>query len=209
MTRIAIVAANAIMRSGTQSLLRGGGIAPNCVTAFESVAEFLVHPERQDFMVLLLDDEPYTSYIEDVIHQLLETQASLQIVLLSERLMVGYIRRIIKQGAGGFVFKDGDMEQMLPMALSAMQRGTVYLSPEVSEMLLTNDTVSLSGLTKRDMAVLHLMAAELNVQQIAFHLHTSDRTVYRSREKLRETLGVQTNEMIVDAARQQGVLDDA
>ncbi len=209
MTKVSIIAANAIMRGGTQTLLVGGGIPPNCIVTFETVAEFLNHPDLQGFPVALLDDEPYFNEIEATIEQLLQAHSKLLIILLSERLMVAYIRSIIKQGANGFIYKEGEMEQSLLSALSAVQRGTVYLSPEVSELLLNNDMISMSGLNKRDIAVLHLMAAELNVQEIAYHLHTSDRTVYRSREKLREALGVQTNEMIVDAARQQGLLEDA
>ncbi|MEL6528153.1 MAG: LuxR C-terminal-related transcriptional regulator [Chloroflexota bacterium] len=209
MTRVAIIAANAIMRSGTQTLLVGGGIPPNCIVTFETVADFLNHPDLKGFAVALLDDEPYFNNIEATIEQLLQANSKLLIILLSERLMVAYIRSIIKQGASGFIYKEGEMQQSLLSALSAVQRGTVYLSPEVSELLLNNEMISLSGLNKRDIAVLHLMAAELNVQEIAYHLHTSDRTVYRSREKLREALGVQTNEMIVDAARQQGLLEDA
>jgi len=209
MTRVAIIAANAIMRSGTEILLSKSGIPPNCIVTFETVAEFLNHPDLQGFAVALLDDEPYFNNIEATIEQLLQANSKLLIILLSERLMVAYIRSIIKQGASGFIYKEGEMQQSLPIALSAVQRGTVYLSPEVSELLLNNEMVSLGGLNKRDIAVLHLMAAELNVQEIAYHLHTSDRTVYRSREKLREALGGQTNEMIVDAARQQGLLEDA
>lgn len=209
MTGIAIIATNAIMRSGTETLLSKSGIPPNCIVTFETVADFLNHSEPHRFAVALLDDEPYFNEIEAIIEQLLKANPDMLIILLSERLMVAYIRSIIKQGANGFIYKEGEMEQSLPSALSAVQRGTMYLSPEVSELLLNNEMVSLSGLNKRDIAVLHLMAAELNVQEIAYHLHTSDRTVYRSREKLREALGVQTNEMIVDAARQQGLLDDA
>ena len=209
MTRVAIIAANAIMRSGTEILLSKSGVPPNCIVTFETVADVLNHPDLQGFSVVLLDDEPYFNNIEATIEQLLQGNSKLLIVLLSERLMVSYIRSIIKQGASGFIYKEGEMEQSLLIALSAVQRGTVYLSPEVSELLLNNEMVSLGGLNKRDIAVLHLMAAELNVQEIAYHLHTSDRTVYRSREKLREALGVQTNEMIVDAARQQGLLEDA
>lgn len=209
MTKVSIIAANALTRSGTQTLLVGGGIPPNCIVTFETVAEFLNHPDLKGFAVALLDDEPYFNNIEATIEQLLQANSKLLIILLSERLMVAYIRSIIKQGASGFIYKEGEMQQSLLSALSAVQRGTVYLSPEVSELLLNNEMISLSGLNKRDIAVLHLMAAELNVQEIAYHLHTSDRTVYRSREKLREALGVQTNEMIVDAARQQGLLEDA
>ncbi len=209
MTQVSIIAANALTRSGTQTLLVGGGIPPNCIVTFETVADFLNHPEPQRFAVALVDDEPYFNNIEATIEQLLNANRELLIILMSERLMVAYIRSIIKQGANGFIYKEGQMEQSLPTALNAVQRGTVYLSPEVSELLLNNEMISLSGLNKRDIAILHLMAAELNVQEIAYHLHTSDRTVYRSREKLRETLGVQTNEMIVDAARKQGLLDDA
>ncbi|MEL6403876.1 MAG: hypothetical protein AAFN11_22965 [Chloroflexota bacterium] len=209
MKRVAIIVANSITRSGIQTLFGRNGIPPNCLLPFETVTDFLDQPEPQDISIALLDDDPYFNDIEATIEQLLQAHPKLLVILLSERLMVPYIRSIIKQGAKGFIYKEDNMENSLPSVLSALQRGTVYLSPEVSELLLNNEMVSLSGLNRRDIAVLHLMAAELNVQEIAYHLHTSDRTVYRSREKLREALGVQTNEMIVDAARQKGLLDDA
>ena len=80
MTRIAIIAANAIMRSGTETLLSKSGILPNCIVTFETMSVFLNQPEPQRFAVALLDDEPYFNNIEATIEQLLKVIPDLLII---------------------------------------------------------------------------------------------------------------------------------
>lgn len=56
--------------------------------------------------------------------------------------------------------------------------------------------------------VLRLTAQGLTVKAIAAELRVTVRTVYRSRDRLRSALGVITNETLIDAAREQGLLDE-
>ncbi|NDJ84827.1 MAG: hypothetical protein GYB66_02985 [Chloroflexi bacterium] len=58
-----------------------------------------------------------------------------------------------------------------------------------------------------DIKVLRLTAQGLTVKANAAVLEISTRSVYRSRDKLREVLDVPTIEKLLDAAREQGLLD--
>jgi DNA-binding CsgD family transcriptional regulator len=55
--------------------------------------------------------------------------------------------------------------------------------------------------------VLRLTEQGLRAKAIGAELGISQRTVYRVRDKLKEILGVNNNENLVDAARRQGLLE--
>lgn len=65
----------------------------------------------------------------------------------------------------------------------------------------------LNDIKPLDMQVLRLPARGLTVKAIAAELGISTRSIYRCRDKLREILGIQTIETLIDAAREQGLLD--
>jgi DNA-binding NarL/FixJ family response regulator len=69
-----------------------------------------------------------------------------------------------------------------------------------------NQVILIGNLNTRDIDVLELTEAGKTVKQIAYGLGIEQRTVYRSRERLRDALNVQTNDLIVDAARRLGLL---
>jgi DNA-binding NarL/FixJ family response regulator len=62
-------------------------------------------------------------------------------------------------------------------------------------------------LTHRDLEVLRLLEQQLSVKEIGTRLDISTKTVYRIRDKVKRALGLRNNEMLVDAARKQGLLE--
>ena len=87
--------------------------------------------------------------------------------------------------------------------------GHFYASPRASGLLFTGRAdVNTTELNQTDIEILRLIDWGFTPKEIAAKLEITSRTVYRSRSKLRTLLGVSTNEQIVSAARQKGLLDE-
>ena len=184
--RLSIVESNAAMRGGIQMLLVQQGVPQACISVYEKVDA-----------VFLDDGERALADITIIIESIHKIQQELMVIILSDRLAVSYIQHVMSSGANGYIYKAGDMEQALAMAVSCIRRGTKVLPPDVSEALLMGNQVILIGnLNTRDIDVLELTEAGKTVKQIAYGLGIEQRTVYRSRERLRDALNVQTNDLV-------------
>ncbi|MCA9913601.1 MAG: helix-turn-helix domain-containing protein, partial [Anaerolineae bacterium] len=79
----------------------------------------------------------------------------------------------------------------------------------VLELLTFSDQLyAVNDLKPLDFQVLRLSAQGAQVKEIAAALNISQRSVYRSREKLKEILDVDSLVELIEAAREQGLLDD-
>lgn len=88
-------------------------------------------------------------------------------------------------------------------ALRAVMRDELYLSSRTSALPYQAHPERLSV---RECRVLQLLKMGFTVDEIAKVLHITTKTVYRSREKLKDSLGVRTNEQIVPTAQSRGWL---
>lgn len=206
--RLSVVEANAAMRGGIQMLLIQQGVPQSCISVYETSNDFTAAlPSNKVDAVFLDDGQRAIADITIIIESIHNIYQELMVIILSDRLAVSYIQHVMSSGANGYIYKAGDMEQALSMAVSCIRRGTKVLPPDVSEALLVGNQVILIGnLNTRDIDVLELTEAGKTVKQIAYSLGIEQRTVYRSRERLRDALNVQTNDLIVDAARRLGLL---
>ena len=208
MKPINIVSRNAVTQSGIEGILIKTNVPSAKIRLFDSVEQFISEQLKGEYTTIL-DNETYQNEMENTIKKILSVYPDHLIILVSDRLIIHQIRLMLQAGAVGYIYKGGDMMQSLKHAMSSVQRGSRYLSSDISELILSGDTAVQIGLSQQDMEILNLMAAQLKVKEIAYRLDISPRTIYRSRERLRDVLGVQTSETIVDAARQQGLLEDA
>ncbi|MEL6526799.1 MAG: hypothetical protein AAFQ07_13935, partial [Chloroflexota bacterium] len=127
-----------------------------------------------------------------------------KLIFLSQSLSLPYVQSVLAAGADGFIYKQDALASLLPAAVQTVLQGQLFLSPSVSALPFTSSIPDM--LNKTDLYVLELMADGFNVQEIAVRASIVDRSVYRIRTKLRTYLGVRTNEQIVVAARQQGII---
>jgi DNA-binding CsgD family transcriptional regulator len=102
-----------------------------------------------------------------------------------------------------------EMELCLSYSVSTLCRDLRYFSPKVAELLATEmNFVAAGDLTDTDKQVLRMIAQDFTVKHIAQQLGISDRSVYRTKAKIREVLNIQNSDNIVDAARRQGLLEE-
>jgi DNA-binding NarL/FixJ family response regulator len=187
-----------IMRDGIRAILsrdpefRVVGEAENGADAI-----LFVKKNRPD-LVLLDIGLPGLNGVETT-SEILRHHAECKVVILSmyddENSVVGAIR----SGARGFVLKKVSDNDLLE-ALRAVSRGGAYLSPQVSDRLLTRiqkgdleakqAPAALDGLSPREIQVLRMVAEGKTSKEIAVALDLKEQTVRSYRKTMMKKLGV-------------------
>jgi DNA-binding NarL/FixJ family response regulator len=121
-----------------------------------------------------------------------------------------YVREILRAGAKGYLLKDA-VDRDLLAAVRAVARGEGYLSPAVSEAVLSDyrkhvtDPVDL--LTSREREVLQMIAEGKTNKEIATLLNLSVYTVDAHRGRIMEKLNLHTTGELVRFAMRKGLID--
>lgn len=121
-----------------------------------------------------------------------------------------YVREILRAGARGYLLKDSG-EADLVSAVRAVAQGEGYLSPAVSEAVLSDYrkhvTNPIDLLTSREREVLQLVAEGKTNKEIATGLNLSVYTVEAHRGKIMEKLNLHSASEMVRFAIRNGLID--
>lgn len=119
-----------------------------------------------------------------------------RILILSMHAGEAYVAQALAAGVGGYLLKDAADDE-LAMALKAVARGDVYLSPRISKQVVeryaraaATEPDPLAGLTARQREILQLVAEGKSSKEIAAMLKLSIKTVESHRGQIMERLGV-------------------
>ncbi len=139
----------------------------------------------------------------------------LRIVVISRRLSVRFVRRLMAAQVSGYIHRDECNRAVLQDCLFPRHRGQIYISPNAGAQLIRRQDgryVDRDGsekeITPNELDVLYGLADGMNVQEIADLMGVTVGVVYRYRGTLRQHLDVSTNEQILPAARRLGLLVD-
>ena len=205
--RLALLIPDRLIRSGIEGLVKSDGNNRYEVIVFEEF-ETLLQQVRDEDMLLMDTSGSSIGTIERQMECLTERCRGARVIVISNQLKILHIKRIMQLGAKGFIYRD-DLGDALLTSIDLVVRDVVTISSQAMHLLTSTNQVYMENELKPiDMQVLRLMARGLTVKGVAAELEISTRSVYRSRDKLREVLGVQTIETLIDAAREQGLLDD-
>ena len=109
----------------------------------------------------------------------------IKIIMLSMHDETHLVKEILKQGIDGYILKKDSHVELLE-AISAVRNGKVFLSNEISKMMIHSlqfpDEERL--LTDREREILKLISKEYNNKQIAEELFISERTVETHRKNI-------------------------
>ena len=177
--------------------------------------------------VLLLDLQmPGATAVETVAHVHTESPTTRVIILTAYDDAV-YVRRIIAEGAVGYVLKDEVMEAVITAIRSVIQGGT-WLSHRVLDTLIAQSlpledaenlcassneplggisTAAANPLTRRHRDVLGLVQQGLTNEEIAAQLCVSPGTVKKHLDDIYARLGVHNRMMAARVARESKYLD--
>lgn len=197
MIRVVIADDHHLVRAGIRALLEKA-------TDIEVVGEARDGQEAVELTtrlqpnVLLMDIAmPHLNGVEAA-GQLRGLNLPTQLVILSMYSDEVLVRQAIQNGVKGYLLKGSITEELL-MAVRAASRGATYLSPAVSDVVLTdawgehNETEAqtpLSQLTPRELEVLQMIGTGHTNNAIATAMNISVKTVERHRMNLMAKLDV-------------------
>ena len=144
----------------------------------------------------------------EVLASLREDRSSIRVLIVSMFPEDQYAIRCLRAGADGYLNKAGDPSELIP-AVRSLANGRKYVTPEISEMLVSNlaspSTQSLHAtLSERELQTLLKIASGKRLSDIAEELMLSPKTVSVYRARLLEKLKLSNNaELAVYAIRNQ------
>lgn len=133
-----------------------------------------------------------------------------RVLALSMHKDAVYVREILRAGARGYLLKDSG-ESDLIAAVRAVARGEAFLSPSISDAVLTDyrkhvtDPIDL--LSSREREVLQLIAEGKTNKEIANLLSLSVYTVEAHRGRVMEKLNLHSTGELVRFAVRNGLID--
>jgi DNA-binding NarL/FixJ family response regulator len=142
--------------------------------------------------------------------RLATTSPRARVLALSMHKDSVYVREILRAGARGYLLKDA-IDRDLLEAVRAVARGEGYISPAVSDAVLTDYrrhvTNPIDLLTTREREVLQLIAEGKTNKEIATSLNLSVYTVDAHRGRIMEKLNLHSTGELVRFAIRNGLID--
>ena len=142
--------------------------------------------------------------------RLAESSPRTRVLALSMHKDSVYVREILRAGARGYLLKDA-FDHDLVAAVRAVARGQGYLSPSVSEAVLSDYRKHVSDpldlLTSREREILQMLAEGKTNKDIATVLELSVYTVDAHRGRVMEKLNLHSIGELVRFAVRHGLID--
>ena len=220
MIRILIGDDHRIVREGLKQVLAD---APDmCVVAEAQTGAEVLHQVRElgdaaGLDLLLLDIAMPGPDGLEVLQILRREQPGLPVLMLSTYPEKQYAVRCIKLGAGGYLNKSADPDDMLA-AMRKVAGGGRYVSPATAEALAVavgaaaavgaragaGAAAGLEALSHREHQVFRLLTAGLSVGEIALQLKLAANTVSTYRARILEKTGAKNDVALALYAERQG-----
>ncbi|WEK37889.1 MAG: response regulator transcription factor [Candidatus Pseudobacter hemicellulosilyticus] len=154
--------------------------------------------------ILLLDIQLPDSSGIDLCKSVSTQYPGIHIMALTNHEETVYVKKMMRNGAKGYLLKSAD-PQTLQQAIDTLMQGGQYIDARIEKAMLSE---AISGkkkgsqvlLTKRETEILGLIAGELTNQEIADKLFISLRTVETHRLNLTQKLNVKNTAGLVKEA---------
>jgi DNA-binding NarL/FixJ family response regulator len=204
---------HARVRAGIRALLQ----------AIEGVAVVAEAENGRDALALCKEHKPDLAILDITMQELNGIDAASQVkaacpatrvLILSMHSSEEFVRRAIKAGANGYLVKDAAPLE-LAMAVQAVMRDEVYLSPRVSRHVVAGmreaadgepRRSSLDTLSARQREILQMIAEGKSTKEIAFVLDVSVKTVETHRAAIMERVGIRDVPGLVVYAIRNGLI---
>ena len=208
-TRILLADDHAVVRQGFRMILAA---QPNLEIVAEASngREAVEMAERLQPDVVVMDvTMPQLNGIEAT-RRLAQLAPRARVLALSMHKDSVYVREILRAGARGYLLKDA-LDKDLIAAVEAVARGDGYLSPAVSDAVLSDYRKHVSDpidlLTSREREVLQMIAEGKTNKEIAAILNLSVYTVDAHRGHIMEKLNLHSTPELVRFAIRNGLTD--
>lgn len=208
MIKIVIADDHELIREGVKKIVRLHtdlhivGEAADLVTAIG-----LVRLHKPDVVVLDINLPDYDGL--DGLSELHRHFPSQRVVLLSMYEEEKYAVSALRAGAMGYVTKSMAADELVRAVRQAVD-GEAYISPRLAEqmarhMLGVGENSQDRSLTKREMEIVAMIGAGLQVKQVAGELSISVSSVNTYRNRIFRKLGVHSNAALIRYALKNGL----
>jgi DNA-binding NarL/FixJ family response regulator len=193
--RVLLADDHTLLRKGIRSVLASlPGVEIVAETGDGREALALIEQHHPDVAVLDVT-MPGLNGLE-VAERAAKSSSRTKILILSMHAGEAYVAQALRAGVAGYLLKDAADDE-LPLAIKAVSRGDVYLSPKISRQVVDRFLRSadaapdpLAGLTSRQREILQLVAEGKSSKEIAAMLELSVKTVESHRAQIMERVGV-------------------
>jgi DNA-binding NarL/FixJ family response regulator len=194
--RILLVDDHVLVRAGIRALLEG--IEGTTIVAEASHGhEALALAREHAPEIVIMDISMKELNGIEATEALMAEMPDVKVLILSMHAAEEFVRRAMRAGASGYVVKDS-VPMELRMAIEALGRGEMYVSPRVSRHLVSalapagssSSESSLNVLTLRQRQVLQMIAEGKSTKEIAVALEVSAKTIETHRAAIMARLGI-------------------
>lgn len=148
----------------------------------------------------------------DAAKQILREKPAVKIIILSMYSDNPYVDGALKIGVAGYILKNSAISEVVT-AIRAAARGRLYLSPEITGILVedyihystSEETIHSSPLSLREREVLQLISEGKSTKTIAESLSISEKTVEVHRRNIMDKLNLHSIAELTKYAIRQGI----
>lgn len=173
--------------------------ALNCLGIMATGKDLLMKLQHQHPDVIVMDINLPDANGLDLCKQVKDLYPTIHILALSINNEKGIIKKIIENGASGYILKDAAQYEIVDAIKAVMQHKT-YFSLSASMTLNKPDPMSLPVLTRREREILVKIADGLTNQQIAAQLFVDVSTVNSHRKNMLAKYDVQNTAQLIKLA---------
>ncbi|MBX7093973.1 MAG: response regulator transcription factor [Flavobacteriales bacterium] len=220
MKKVLLVDDHKIIRDGIKAIFKptdGIQIVGECEDGDE-VLDFLKNHEVD---VILMDINMKRLNGIEATELVKQDYPDVNVIALSMYNEEGFISRILKAGAIGYLLKNAGKQEIIS-AINSAAEGKSYFDKEVAEVMMSKFLrvdngakkaknnqflISIDDLTKREIEVIKLITEELTTQEISEKLFISPRTVDSHRRNLLQKIGVKNTAGLVKFALHYKIID--
>lgn len=182
-TRLMLVEDHPIVRYGLKRMLDREADLEVCAEA-ESAQEALSKLEECQPHLALIDLALKNSSGLELLEAFKKNAPHIPTVMISVHQDASLAERALRAGAMGYILKDESVQEIIA-AIRQVLQGTVYVSPQVASLLLSqtfgghqsDETEPIKRLSNREFEVFRLLGEGLKTKDIASRLHLSPKTV--------------------------------
>jgi DNA-binding NarL/FixJ family response regulator len=210
-TRILLVDDHRIVREGLRSLIEKEPDLKIIGEAEDGRAAVKLATElKPDIVVMDLTMPEMNGMIATA--EILRTNPEIKVLILSMHADRRFVAETLSAGASGYLLKDRAFSEMVK-AIQAIQKGEVFLSPEITRLVVQDyksklgqeTAVIAPELSKREREVLQMVAEGCTTKEIATALGVSIKTIESHRQQLMAKLKVDSVAELTKYAIREGL----
>lgn len=208
--RILIADDHRIMRAGLKSLLQADSGLEVIGEATTSNEAMILAMELFPDVILLDIGMPGNENL-DALKDLVKISSDIKILILTMHEDTELLQECLRNGASGYIIKRA-AESELVDAIYAVQRGIIYVHPDMIQSLVSNNKKNIvqkeekDPLTNREIEVLVLIAKGNTNRQISEQLNISTRTVETHRSNIVDKLNLHSRVELVRYASENKLI---